>query len=185
MACERRRCTSRRFFSAWGAMNHHAADLSMPATDEIVRQASVALAHAAVLETDDGSPSDAGRRNLREFHPGFRHLFGDAEKMLTVGHFAPNVVGPNARGGPQNSKVIEQIGALPDYRAGITVDGVDRDLDGFLGQFLGHLRRAALKQPGRSRNCRIEILGRDHRAIEPLERITHSPKTNPKQWRAR
>src|SRR3954451_13276801 len=115
MACERRRCTSRRFFSAWGAMNHHAADLSMPATDEIVRQLSVALAHATVLETDDGSPSDAGRRNLREFHPGFRHLFGDDERLLTGRHFAPNVVRPNARSGPQNGKVIEQIGALADH----------------------------------------------------------------------
>jgi hypothetical protein len=48
--------------------------------------------------------------------------------------------------------------------------------DGFFGQFLGHLGRAALKQPCGSRNCRIEILGRDHCQIKPLERITHSLK---------
>ena len=68
---------------------------------------------------------------------------------------------------------VEKVGAFPDDRIGIAVNRVDHDLDGFFGQFLGHFGRAALKQPGRSRNCRIEIPGREHRLIEPFERITH------------
>ncbi len=113
---------------------------------------------------------------LGHFDGGFRQLLGNSEHMLAPLHFAPDVLGPHTGRRPQDGEIIEQVGALADHGVGIAGDGVDHDLDGFFGQFLGHLGRAALKQPRGSRSCRIEILGRDHRQIEPLERITHPPK---------
>ena len=98
--------------------------------------------------------------------------------MLAPLHFAPHVLGTHTRRSPQNGEIIEKIGALPDHRVGIAVDGIDHDLDGFFGQFLGHFGGATLKQPCGSRNRRIEILGHQHRQIKPFERITHGLKLN-------
>src|SRR6266849_7597961 len=96
--------------------------------------------------------------------------------MLAPLHLAPHVLGPDTGRRPQNGEVIEEIGALPDYRRGIAIDGIDHDFDGFFGQFLGHLGRAALEQPCSSRRGRIKILGRDDCEIKPFERITHPLK---------
>ena len=85
--------------------------------------------------------------------------------MLAALHLPPDVLGADAGRRPQHRQIIEKIGAFADHRLGLAVDGVDHDLDGFFGQFLGHFGRAALKQLCGSRGRRIEILGRDHRLI--------------------
>ena len=139
-----------------------------------------ACANCGSASATIGRRADPGRRSLvhflGHFDGGFRQLLGNSEHVLAPLHFAPDVLGPHAGRRPQHREVIEQVGALADHRVGIAADRVDHDLDGFFGQFLGHLGRAALKQPRGSRRCRIEILGRDHRQIKPLEQITHSPK---------
>jgi hypothetical protein len=96
--------------------------------------------------------------------------------MLALFHLAPHVVGTHAGGGPQHGEIIQKVGALADDGFGLAVDGVDDDLDGLLRQLLRHLVGTALKQPGGSRNRRIEILGRDDCVIKPFERITHALK---------
>src|SRR6202790_3909284 len=158
-----------------GAMNHRGTDLSMPGISCSLRE-SVPLAQAAAFKRDNWSPCDPLGGHFRDFDGGFRQLLGNSEQMFAPFHLAPHVVGPHPGRGPQNREIVEQIGALAHYRGGIAADGIDHDLDGLFGQFLGHLGRAALKQPGGSRNRRIEILGRHHRAIKPFERITHGPK---------
>ena len=55
----------------------------------------------------------------------------------------------------------------------LAVDGVDHDLDGFLGELLGDLGIAGAKQPGRARARLIGVPRRDHGLIEAVERITH------------
>ena len=170
-------------------MNHHAGGFVHAGEGEISRGISAACAGAAFQR--DNSPPDRRRRRrfgtacrhrpcctdrLRHLDRRLRQLLGDAEQVLAPFHLAPDVLGLHAGGCPQDGQVVEQIGALADHRVGLAVDGVDHDFDGFLGELLGHLGRAALKQPRRARRCRIEILGRDHRLIKPLERITHASK---------
>src|ERR1700737_1586446 len=87
----------------------------------------VALTHATALKRDNWSPRDPRGRNLGHFDGRFRQLLGDSEQMFAPLHLAPHVLGPHARRRPQNGEIIEKIGALPDHRVGIAVDGVDHD----------------------------------------------------------
>ena len=73
-------------------------------------------------------------------------------------------------------KAAPEIGTFADDGFGLAVDGIDDDLDRLLGELLGHFGGAALKQLGRARRRRIEILGRDYRLVKPLERINHPSK---------
>eukprot|EP01035_Chromulina_nebulosa_P041374 gene41375-55966_t len=52
----------------------------------------------------------------------------------------------NANRSPQHGQIVQKIGAFTDDARLIAVDGVDGHLDGFFGNFLRHLGRAALKQ---------------------------------------
>ena len=106
---------------------------------------------------------------------GIDRRYSDAEQMLAPLHFPPHVCGTYAGGRPQHGEVVEKIGALSDHRIRVAADRIDGHLDGFLGQFLNYLRRAALEQPGRPRGGRIEVPGANHRQIEPLNRIIHDP----------
>src|SRR5450631_939771 len=98
-----------------GGMNHHAADLSMPAIAGN-GQVSVALAQARALKRDNWSPGDPRRGSLGYFHGRFRQLLGNSEHMFAPFHLAPDVPRPHSGRSPQNRKIVEQIGALADDR---------------------------------------------------------------------
>src|ERR1700676_3948325 len=166
-----------------GAMNHRGTDLSMPGISCSLGS-SVPLAQAAAFKRDNWSPCDPRGGHFWHFDGGFRQLLGNSEQMFAPFHLAPDVVRPHPGRGPQNRKIVEQISALAHYRGGIAADGIDHDLDGLFGQFLGHLGRAALKQPGGSRNRRIEILW-PRSPHDKAVRANHSwPDANRKPWPA-
>src|SRR5262249_48353704 len=92
---------------------------------------SVTLAQAPGVERDNWSPTDPRRYGLGELHGRLRHLLGDAEQHLAPVHFAPNVVGTDTGRSPENSEIIEEIGAFADHGLRVAVDGVDHDFDRF------------------------------------------------------
>jgi len=93
-------------------------------------------------------------------------FFGDAEKPLAAAHFIPDLVRGNPGMDPENDQIIEQIRALADHGLGLTVKGVNHDLYGFLGQFLGHFGPAGFKQPGGARFRRIGGPGGQNGAVQ-------------------
>src|SRR6476646_9626842 len=146
----------------------------------------MALAQGSALKRDNWSPGDPRRGGrLWHFDRRFRQLLGYSEHVLAPLHFLPDILRHHASPRPQHGEVIKKVGAFTDHGVALAVDGIDHDLDGFLGQLLRHLGWATLKQPCRSRNCRIEILGRDDCLVKPFERITHRSKVSPNPWTAR
>src|SRR6202011_4993215 len=159
--------------SQHAAMKHCLANLSMPGITGIFTEDSTLSAGAMPLKRDNWPLFEGGSDRGRRSYGGFRKLLRNAEHGLAAIHLGPDILGTDAGGGPQHRQVIKQVRAFSDHRLRVAVDGIDHDFDGFFGQYLGHPVRTMLKKPRRARYARIEILSREHRHIEPVERITH------------
>lgn len=109
----------------------------------------------------------------RRFDQILWQFFGNTEKPLAATHFRPDVVRSYASMDPEHNQIIEQIRTFADNGLGLAVEGVDNDLNGFLGQFLGHFRSPGLQQLGSARFRRIGSPGDENGAMQACNRIGH------------
>src|SRR6185312_11373348 len=100
-------------------------------------------------------------------------FFGDAVDALPPVDFAQDVGGRNSAFGPDDRKVIENVGALEDDLLAVHLHGIEADLDRLLDQLFGHLLHAVAEQLGGARRRGASVPGLLDGGEQSIERISH------------
>jgi hypothetical protein len=83
-------------------------------------------------------------------------------RALAPVHLVPDILRADAGGGPKHGQIVKEIRALANDSIRLTIECIDDNLDGFLGDFFRHFRGPALKQPRSARRRGIKIPGGYH-----------------------